>query len=424
MKVKIILIPIIVLIGVLVLIFIIFIGYKKYKSGFNETEQFGEEKVEDKSTFSGGNELLKTVCKTAAEDYPEWTSSTGIVVWENAGDDRNIYYRLAPEIPGMGFTAPGEISAKLVDMDLFDPSVIGYATINQDNISKIGFFDMGIGQESSGQEVTKQVVIDEPDLADKTSFSRNSVIYQKENINILDVSFINEKEFLLLYNEIDKEAQTYLKYKNTADGTEETLSELGSSWFNKEEAPRSSIKLSVSPKGNYAYLTGRSAGKDLAELKVFDLSTKKQIGKITGGIYPVWVGDTHILYAVKNKGVYLLEAGENGNSYEVASLDSAAQDLTFNPANGGMVAYDIEDPSKPGVNVISCQDFKNLASYQDGWVEAFADKDTLVITSDNPTLRGSGFWRFNTQWTLVLSEGKKTNTYSSRSALTTAWSRY
>lgn len=393
---------ILIVLGVIFIIFLVggsaiyFTLSKKEEDDSSATDDT-DELNQDLPQSSEGDTILQEACQNAPSDYPEWTTNTGIVLWEDLSDEKfNFSYRESPEDSSVSITSPAQSNEQLMDLDLLGVDTFGYAKMNS------GKTEVGSVKFSEGSD--------------------SSIIYSKsDEVNLLDISFINNDKFIMLYS--TNSGQTILEYINTINGTEQKLLILESS-LPVEDVERNTRKVAVSPKSTYVYMVDSSLVESMGAIKVFDLSSKKQIGEIEKGTYPVWVGDKHILYSLEaeDKGVFLYEI-EGRSKYKVSGIDSKAVDLSFNPESGGMIAYNTDKEADNSTGfIINCQDLETIASYSNGKVEAFTDKETTIITSSTSAFNGSGFWRFNTDWTLIISE--KLNKYSSRPAIATAWNNY
>lgn len=323
--------------------------------------------------LSEGDKLLQKACESAVNDYPEWTkASSDIIVWEDAGQgkEKNFYYRNAAEDSSMALDSPAQTSELLTDIDFVDSDKIGYVKKGQK--WQIGLFQL------NGQ---------------------SSLIYEmSEQITSMNASFIDKDKFVIFYKTDD---QAILKYVNKINSTEETI------WETSSIAGENQ-KVAVSSKGTYVYLLHDN------NLRIFELLNKEKIEEFNSVISAVWIGDSNLLYS-SSEGSSIYDV-KNKNSDKLSKIDSSATDLTFNPKLNGVIAY----TSDSKANIINCQDFENLGTYAEGKIEALANEKTVILTKKD--LLTSGYWRFNEDWYILLSENF--SSFDSHALLATTWSQY
>lgn len=322
----------------------------------------------ESTTTSEGDELLKTACKNAINDYPEWTKTrSDVVVWEDS-KDKKFYFRNSCEDLSVSMDSPAGTSELLADIDFIDASTVGYVKKGQE--WQIGLF-----------------VLNNPDT---------SVVYEKsEPVSSIDVSFIDKNTFIMFY--ITNDGKVFLKY--VKNSKEETLFETS--------AGNGNHKVAASPKGTYAYLLYDKI------LRVFDISTKTKIDEINSVSSVVWIGDSHLLYS-NSGGTYIYDV-ESENSNKITKINTA-DILTFNPKSRGIIAYTTNSKA----SVVSCQNWKILGNYGKGEIETLADERTAILTKED--LSTSGYWRFEGDWYIKLSD--EFSSFDSNTLLATVWSKY
>ena len=134
---------------------------------------FNKSKKSPNTEISGDNKVLASVCQSAINDYPKWATQSGdLVVYEKT--DKSFYFRNSPEEAAALIESPSKDSGTLADMDFIDKNKFIYAI--KDDRLKIGSFEFGL------QGIKKQI------------------IYEKvEPISFVDISSIDEKEFIIFY---------------------------------------------------------------------------------------------------------------------------------------------------------------------------------------------------------------------------------
>ena len=323
--------------------------------------------------LSEGDELLQTACENAINDYPEWAkASSDIIVREDAsqGKEKNFYYRNACEDPSMALDSPAQALELLTDIDFVDSDKIGYVKKSQK--WQIGLFQL------NGQ---------------------SSLIYEmSEPITFMDASFIDKDKFIIFYKTDD---QAILKYVDITNSSEEIIWETSS-------VDGENQKVAVSPKGTYVYLLYNN------DLRIFELLNQEKTEEFNSVTSVVWIGDSNLLYS-SSEGASIYDV-KNKKSDKLTKIDSSTTDLTFNPESNGVIAF----TSGTKATIISCQNWENLGAYKEGEIEALADEKTVILNKKD--LSTSGYWRFNEDWYILLSE--RFSSFDSHSLLATVWSKY
>lgn len=347
---------------------IVGIGYFLLPSSYlkNKTGSISRGDNVRNSANNTGKSVLQTICKSALNDYPEWTKSdVDIVIWENP--DKNFLFRNSPEAASTKITSPVTASESLIDMDFIGLNEISYVT-NSENGWKIS-----------------TLKLNDMKAPDKTQ------IYEKnETASSVIASPINKMEYIVL---VAKGNKAVLKIINANTSNEEILTEI----------PLSSggnPKLSVSPKGNYVYLLQDDS------LLIFGIGAIKQLDKLNHVSSAVWVGNENILFSgSEGTFVYSLKSKEN------SQLDNLAQvsNLSFTPGKNGVIAFG----QQGNVNIIGCQDWRIINTQRGSELKTLASSKTAI------TKKGVeyGYWRFDgADWGVKILEDK--------SKYVTLWQRY
>jgi len=336
-------------------------------TGENEIVNSPDTGVVETVTESFGDKLLKSVCKAAIDEYPDWVKlSTDIIIWEDA--DKSFYFRNSPEGMSSSLSSPVQTSETLADMDFVGLNEISYVKTD-DKKWQIGLL--------------KLKGLNTPD---------NSIVYERpEVVSLIDASPLNKEGFIVFYV---KEKKAVLEQVNISNSKKLVLFETS--------VVSSNPKVSVSPKGMYAYLLYDRA------LKLFDISNKLN----TDSIYPVssavWIGNYYLLYS-NPEGTYIYDM-VGKNSDKITGIN-AAEALAFNPKSEGIIAY----TSNHKTRVVNCQNWKiSLGSCEKGTVKTFTSEKTAILTKED--LSNSGYWRFEGDWYVKLSD--------KFSVLATMWSKY
>jgi len=321
-------------------------------------------KDKDSRLTSPGN-LLETACQKATGDYPEWTNiDSDLVIWQTL--DKSFKYRNSPEEPSVGIDSPVSNSETLIDMDFVGANEISYVK-NQGNKWQIGFYKLN--------------GMNPPD---------NSLVYENsEPFAFIDISPINKSEFIVF---LANGNNGHLKYLDINNSKEEDLSKLP--FVNNGKS-----KLAVSPKGTYVYLLHNKT------LTLFDINSKKQIDKIGSVESIVWLGDSYLLYA--NQEATFVYDVKTKKENQLDKMDSIS-DLSFNPKDGGVLAY----TQGSSVQVRSCAISKIISSKENARFRTLASDKTVIMEKED----FFGFWRFKNDWTVTFIE-KDSN-------VVTVWQRY
>lgn len=346
---------------------------------YSETAKNDETVVavdEEKAALSEGNKTLKDICQNIIADYPEGnTTLGGLVAWEDS--DETFYIRSSPDSSSWGADNPAKDGYKLIDIGFINSNTLGFTLLNLNQEYKIGIMDIKF--ENSG-----------------TVFKGNtSYIKYEDKGEILDVSYINEEDFVILYKDNNK---ILLKHKDVL-------------LYQTDSADSGSYKLGKSPNGAYIYMT---FGNDLL---IFDISKNVKIGDIKSVSSAVWIGNSNILYSEKDK-IYIYNLEERTSK----SIDVIKPGvLGFCPKNGGVITSN----RNLNAHAISCKSFVELNSASNTFFEALADSNTAIFTkykSDN-SIEETGYWRFiSAGWGLHLSYGMYY--HNNKPVFATLWSNY
>ncbi|MFH1832777.1 MAG: hypothetical protein ABH816_01230 [Candidatus Levyibacteriota bacterium] len=359
--------PVVLLISFIVIFTIVVFSYSLITPNSSDSKKPAAT-LQKTSTVSesSNNNLLKTACSSAINDYPEWTKAdTDLIIWENP--DKNFYFRNSPEDDSAKLTSPVPSTETLADMDFIGLNEISYATTG-DNNWKISTLKLnGLGAYD------------------------NSLIYEKAKaVSSINTSPISKNEYAVLIINGNKGV---LKHINTNSSKEETILELPS--INTKK-----VKLAVSPKGTYVYLLQNDS------LIFFEIASKKQIDKINSAGSAVWVGDEYVLYS-GTEGTYVY----NLKTKEKSKLDNPGEvtELTFNPKEGGIIAFNESGNTK----IVNCQTWQIINTKQGAELKTLTSEKTAITQEGNQF----GFWRFkDNDWGVKILEEK--------SKYVTIWQRY
>lgn len=343
---------------------------------------------------------LEAVCQGAVNDYPEWAKNNGpLVVWAtNTGE---LYIRQSSNNLVEELSSPAGGTGELVNLDVLGTSAVGYLIAAQNGTWSIGIFDWGN--------------------------SKGDIIYETaEPLIILDVAFINSSETLILYKQ-ESSQELGLRLVSKTSGMEETLFKTKISTTGNGEASQEKQKVTVSPKGSYAYLLSSYLPEKEGNLIIFALASKKQVAALSSASSAVWMGDEYLLYSKTGEegGVFLYDLVEKAEQ-KITEFDSQATDLMFNPQSGGIIAYNLNPESYEAKgHVISCQTKQALNTYSHGIIEALADHETAIASKYAPdiSIDRCGYWQFVGQSREIEFISDFASHYSGPTVATT-WSRY
>lgn len=346
---------------------IVSIGYLLLSSTLLKTNKnSGLSDTDNNSKSVADNSTLRTACKNALNDYPEWTKTdTDLVIWENP--DKSFNFRNSPEDGSVKLDSPFPLTETLVDMDFIGLNEISYVTTKNNNW-KINTFKL------NGMNA--------PD---------NSLVYEKsEAVSYISTSPIGRNKYLVLVTNGNKGV---LKYLDTSSSKEETILEIPSIKIDN-------LKLSVSPKGTYAYLLQNNS------LIFFDIASKRQIDKISSTNSAVWIGNEYVFYS-GNEGTFIY----NLKTKEKSKLDKLGpiSELAFNPKESGIIAFNENGDTK----IVNCQTWQIINSKQGAELKTLTSEKTAITKKGDQF----GYWRFKDKdWGVKILEDK--------SKYVTIWQRY
>lgn len=331
---------------------------------------------EGKVALSEGDKILKEVCQKAAIDYPEGDMALrSIVAWEDS--DEKFYIRSSPDSSIWGANNPAKEGYKLIDLGFINEHTLGFTLENSNQEYRIGI--MSIEFENYG-----------------TVFKGNTSSIKYENKGeVLDISYISNEDFVILYKDNKK---ILLKYKDAL-------------LYQADYFDSGSYKLGKSPNGKYIYMT---SGDDLF---IFDIPKKLKIGEIKNILSAVWIGNSNILYSGKDT-VFIYNL-EQKTSKIIDTVKSGV--LSFCPKNDGTIIYNKD----LNAHAISCKNFVELNSTSDAFFEALADGNTAISTKykSDGSIGEIVYWRFiSGGWGLHLSYGMYY--HNNKPVFATLWSNY
>jgi len=369
----------------------------------NETpDNAAQAVVENDIQLTGGDALLHELCQDAVLDYPAWSRSLGAVIaWEDAADG-HFNMRYSPDYPTYGMDSPVSGTDTLAGLEFIGPTTLGFAATDG-NGWKVGLMPFSVsGGSFSGQGA--------------------SVIYEKASSTLLDISLISESDFIAFYV---RGSDGKAVISRVSGGVEQVLKEFDPSpQFSAQSRSHETQRVSVSPKGTYAYAvyTGMVEGQNT--MAVFNLSSGAQAGNVITASSAAWVGDAHILYSSGDE-AYLYDV-RDGDSQKVNLIGAGAEDLDFCPNAGGLIAYNTNRWGYgSSMHAISCSDWKEVASETNMIAEAIADESTVMFSryASSGTVEEGGYWRLGgTGWGLHLSYGF--SYFQSSPVVATAWNGY
>jgi len=351
---------------VIAIIAVVGIGYLLFSSTLLKTNKNNRLSNTDNTKPPSDNTMLQTACKTAISDYPEWTKAdTDLVIWENP--DKSFNFRNSPEDLSSRLTSPIPSTETLVDMDFIGLNEISYVT-TKDASWKIHTLKLnGLNAPT------------------------NSLVYEKtEAVSYINTSPISKNEYIVL---ITNGNRGVLKQINTEKKKEEIILEIPS--INTDK-----LKLSVSPKGTYAYLLQNNS------LILFDIASKKQIDKISSVGSAVWVGDGYVLYSGPDGTfIYNLKTKEKS---KIGKIEQVSE-LTFNPKEDGIIAF----YENGNTTIVNCQTWQIINSKQGAELKTLTSEKTAITKKGDQF----GYWRFKDRdWGVKILEDK--------SKFVTVWQRY
>lgn len=323
------------------------------------TETGETEKIEKTKTNPVGNidyqvnELLKTACRNAINDYPDWTvPSTDLLIWEDS--ENNFNFRNSPEDMSTGISSPVKESEGLADMDFIGSNEISYVK-TWDNGWGIGTFKLN-----------------------GMSMPMNTMLYEIDAVlDSVDISPINYNQFIVFST---KEGKAYMDVLDAEKSTSESI-------FETMVVNTNTQKVSVSPRGNYAYLLYDDI------LRVFEIHSREKKDEMESVKSVVWVGDSYLLYS-NQEGTFIYDI-KNSDKKRLDNMGSLSC-LAFNPKEDGVIAYSSDSES----HVVECQTWKRLNSLIAGDIETLASERTAIIDRDGVKM----YWRFkDNDWILTPS---------------------
>jgi DNA-binding beta-propeller fold protein YncE len=192
---------------------------------------------------------------------------------------------------------------------------------------------------------------------------------------------------------IIKGTKATLEKINTNGPQEEILLEIPSVNTNN-------LKLSVSPKGTYAYLLQNNS------LILFDITSKKQIDKISSAESAVWIGNGYAIYSGPGGTfIYNLKTKEKNKIGKIEQVSG----LTFNPKENGIIAFN----ENGNTTIVNCQTWQIINMKQGAELKTLTSEKTAITRKGDQF----GYWRFkNKDWGVKILEDK--------SKFVTVWQRY
>lgn len=357
--------PLVLAFGIILIFGLVYFIFVFNKSGFPKAG-ISSQKPSAVSNSISNNNLLKTACVSAINDYPEWTKAvTDLIIWENP--DKSFNFRNSPEDLSTKLTSPVPPTETLADMEFLGQNEISYATI---------------GNNSWKISTLKLNGLNAPDKL---------MVYEKaETVSYLNISSINKNDYIVFVTSGNK---GIVRQINTNNSKEETILEIP--LINTD-----GLKLSVSPKGTYVYFLQNDS------LMFFEIASKKQIDKIDSVKSAVWVGNEHVLYSGPD-GTYIYQI----RTKEKSKLDKIGyvSELTFNPKDNGIIAFNENGDTK----IVNCQTWQIINTRQGAELKTLtSDKTAITKKGDD-----FGYWRFkNKDWDVKILEDK--------SKFVTIWQKY